>query len=64
VARRQRRPLRFSKSGEPAIERLYRTHWVSPELSQLKRQRRGEKVSAETATAGDDSVPGLEAEIG
>jgi hypothetical protein len=25
-----RRPLRFSKSGAPAIERAYRTHWVSP----------------------------------
>jgi hypothetical protein len=31
VARtRDRRPLRFSKSGEEAIERAYRTHWVSP----------------------------------
>jgi hypothetical protein len=46
VAWRQqpRRPVRFSKSGQPAIERLYRTHWVSPELSELKRQRRAEKV--------------------
>jgi hypothetical protein len=26
-------PLRFSKSGDPSIERAYRTHWVSPELS-------------------------------
>lgn len=24
-----RRPLRFSKSGAPDIERAYRTHWVS-----------------------------------
>jgi hypothetical protein len=29
----QRQRLRFSRSGNPAIERLYRTHWVSPELS-------------------------------
>jgi hypothetical protein len=40
VARtRDRRPLRFSKSGEPAIERAYRTHWVSPDLSEAKRRR-------------------------
>ncbi len=46
VARtRDRRPLRFSKSGEPAIERAYRTHWVSPELSEAKRQRLAERQS-------------------
>src|SRR5437667_2994530 len=28
----QRRRLRFSRSGNPTIEKLYRTHWVSPEL--------------------------------
>jgi hypothetical protein len=40
VARtRDRRPLRFSKSGDPGIERAYRTHWVSPELSEQKRAR-------------------------
>ncbi len=40
VARtRDRRKLRFSVSGDPAIERAYRTHWVSPELSEAKRQR-------------------------
>jgi hypothetical protein len=44
VARtRERRPLRFSKSGDPAIERAYRTHWVSPELSQAKQARRAER---------------------
>jgi hypothetical protein len=36
---RDRRPLRFSKSGDPGIERAYRTHWVSPELSEKKRAR-------------------------
>jgi hypothetical protein len=37
VARsRGRTPLRFSKSGDPSIERAYRTHWVSPELSEQK----------------------------
>ena len=43
VARtRDRRPLRFSVSGDTAIERAYRTHWVSPELSQqaVERQSR------------------------
>jgi hypothetical protein len=34
VARtRDRRQLRFSVSGDAAIERAYRTHWVSPDLS-------------------------------
>jgi hypothetical protein len=33
VARtRDRRPLRFSVSGDPAVELAYRTHWVSPDL--------------------------------
>jgi hypothetical protein len=27
---RDRRPLRFSKSGDPKIERTYRTHWLPP----------------------------------
>jgi hypothetical protein len=36
---RDRRPLQFSESGESGIERLYRTHWVSPVLSDGKRQR-------------------------
>lgn len=40
VARtRDRRTLRFSASGKPAIERAYRTHWVSPTLSAAKRAR-------------------------
>jgi hypothetical protein len=42
---RDRRPLRFSKSGDPAIERAYRTHWVSPELSERKRARLAERQS-------------------
>jgi hypothetical protein len=41
----QRRTLRFSKSGNPTIEQLYRTHWVSAELSERKRERLAEKVS-------------------
>jgi hypothetical protein len=44
VARtRDRRPLRFSKTGDPEIERAYRTHWVSPELSARKRARLAER---------------------
>ena len=27
---RDRRRLRFSKSGDPNIERAYRTHWLPP----------------------------------
>jgi len=46
VARtRDRRRLRFSKSGDEAIERGYRTHWVSPELSEAKRQRLHDRES-------------------
>ena len=46
VARRpQRETLRFSTSGDPAIETEYRTHWVSPALSTRKRERLAEKAS-------------------
>src|SRR6266516_7090649 len=40
-----RQMLRFSKSGNPAIEKLYRTHWISRELSEKKRERLVEKAS-------------------
>jgi hypothetical protein len=30
--------LRFSASGDPDIERVFRTHWVSPALTERKRQ--------------------------
>jgi hypothetical protein len=46
VARtRDRRPLRFSKSGDPGIERAYRTHWVWPDLSERTRARLAERQS-------------------
>jgi hypothetical protein len=46
VARTPSRPtLRFSTSGDPTIERLYRTHWVSPKLSEKKRERLTEKAN-------------------
>src|SRR5438105_12329859 len=32
-----RETLRFSKSGNPNIERCYRTHWVSSELTEKNR---------------------------
>jgi hypothetical protein len=41
----QRQTLRFSRSGDPTIEGLYRTHWVSQELSEKKRERLAEKAS-------------------
>lgn len=43
---RDRRPLRFSPSADPAIEVAYRTHWVSPELSEAKRRWLAERQSA------------------
>jgi len=41
----QRQTLQFSRSGDPTIERLYRTHWVSPDLSERKRERLAEKAA-------------------
>jgi hypothetical protein len=41
----QRQTLRFSLSGDGAIEALYRTHWISHELSEKKRERLAEKAS-------------------
>jgi hypothetical protein len=40
-----RRRLRFSKSGDPSIERAYRTHWGSPELSAAKQHRLQDQFS-------------------
>lgn len=46
VARtRDRRTLRFSMSGNPDIERAYRTHWLSPTLSEGKRRQLAERQS-------------------
>ena len=44
-ARPGRQTLRFSRSGDVTIERLYRTHWVSPVLSEKKRERLAEKTN-------------------
>jgi hypothetical protein len=40
-----RAPLRFSRSGDPDVERAYRTHWISSELSPRKRQRLEERAN-------------------
>ena len=40
-----RRDLKFSKSGDPDIERFYRTHYVSPALSERKQEKLREKLS-------------------
>jgi hypothetical protein len=46
VARtRDRRALRFTSSGDATIERAYRTHWVSPELSERRRAQLRERQS-------------------
>jgi hypothetical protein len=41
----QRQALRFSRSGDSATERLYRTHWAAPEVSDKRRERLAEKAS-------------------
>ncbi len=41
----RRRTLRFSRSGDAAIEAAYRTHWLSPEISEKERERIAEKAS-------------------
>lgn len=40
-----RRTLRFSKSGGANVERAYRTHWLSPELSAAARDRLAQRQS-------------------
>lgn len=37
--------LQFSKSGDPGIEKSYRTHYISPTLSERKQERLKEKLS-------------------
>uniref|UniRef100_UPI00274282CC DUF2293 domain-containing protein n=1 Tax=Actinoplanes sp. RD1 TaxID=3064538 RepID=UPI00274282CC len=39
AATRDRRPLRFTKAGDPAHELAYRTHWMLAELSEQQRDR-------------------------
>jgi hypothetical protein len=44
---RDRHRLRFTKTGDPNLERAYRTHWISPSLAKAKRARRSEEVRDE-----------------
>jgi hypothetical protein len=37
--------LRFSQSGDPNIERSYRTHFVAPDISERKKQQMEERLS-------------------
>jgi len=39
AASRDRRQLRFTSAGDPATERAWRTHWVSPDLSTAQQER-------------------------
>jgi hypothetical protein len=59
-----RRTLRFSKSGNRTIERLYRTHWVSPKLSEKKRERLAEKASRPPELVETPAVDEAERELG
>jgi hypothetical protein len=39
AATRDRRPLRFTAAGDPALERTYRTHWMPADLPEKQRER-------------------------
>jgi hypothetical protein len=45
AATRDRRPLRFTAGGDRIVETACRTHWISPELSQARRDRLTERQS-------------------
>src|SRR5690242_3054462 len=60
----QRQTLRFSRSGDPTIEGLYRTHWVSRELSEKKRERLAEKASRAPGSSSGPSGPTIEHGLG
>ncbi len=42
---RDHRHLRFRASAVPSVEQAYRTHWVSPKLSERKREHLAEQQS-------------------
>lgn len=44
-AARDRRPLCFTAAGDEATERAYRTHWISPDLSEARLSRLVERQS-------------------
>ncbi|MGI5120150.1 DUF2293 domain-containing protein [Marinactinospora thermotolerans] len=43
TATRDRRPLRFTATGDESVEQAYRRHWVSPDLSPARRRRLAER---------------------
>jgi hypothetical protein len=45
AATRDRRPLQFTADGDEAAEAVYRTHWISAELSEAKRSQLTEQQS-------------------
>ena len=45
AAARDRRPLRFTAGGDRVVETACRTHWISPELSEARRDRLTERQS-------------------
>lgn len=44
-ATRDRRPLRFTADGDEATERAFRTHWISPDLSEARLRQLIERES-------------------
>ena len=50
---KQKIPLRFSKSGDFRIERYYATHYISPQIAQIKAVKQGENSSGAAAAAED-----------
>jgi hypothetical protein len=40
---REHRPLRFTADGDEALERAYRTHWLSPDLTEKEQERTVER---------------------
>jgi len=60
-------PLQFSMTGDPAIEQSYRTHYISPALSERKQEKLQEKLNRapqpvvfQTVRDGQCSECGLE----
>lgn len=45
AATRDRRPLRFTAGGDEDLERRFRVHWLSPELSEARRRQIAERHS-------------------
>ncbi len=45
AAARDRRPLRFTAGGDPGAERAYRTHWISPDMPEARRERLTQRES-------------------